>query len=210
MKKFTLLELLIVVSIIAILISLLLPSLSRARKQAISVTCKSNLSQVYKGYYQHSRNGFEVEPGEKKWGIGWQGSHKEYQLLHSISINKRIIERTLKLDSVEELSCQEFLSTSSGASYGVNKEFGKYSQTNPDNRLFFAHLNETSDFILMGCRTSSEGKAFLLNREFHPLANYHPGRSGNVFCADGSVKKTTRLFLENAHNSPSLIEVQDR
>ena len=45
MKKFTLLELLIVVSIIAILLSLLLPSLKNARKTAMRTVCLSNLSQ---------------------------------------------------------------------------------------------------------------------------------------------------------------------
>ncbi len=47
-KKFTIIELLVVIAIIGILVSMLLPSLTQARRAAKMAVCKSNLSQIGK------------------------------------------------------------------------------------------------------------------------------------------------------------------
>src|SRR5262245_22764792 len=53
-RGFTLIELLIVVAIIAILISMLLPSLAAAKVQARQTVCASRLAQLGRGFHMYA------------------------------------------------------------------------------------------------------------------------------------------------------------
>ena len=64
-RAFTLIELLVSIAIIALLISILLPALSRARDQAKTASCISNLRQISHGWHLYADDHRDVSvPGK--------------------------------------------------------------------------------------------------------------------------------------------------
>lgn len=95
---FTLVELLVVIGIIAVLISVLLPSLSSARKAALRTNCLSNMRnmQVAHVMYMNDNRGFFIQAGLAHGGVhsdedaAWINTLEKYygsQLLHRTPVD---------------------------------------------------------------------------------------------------------------------------
>ena len=70
-KGFTLVELLVVIAIIALLMAVLLPALNKARDQANTVKCASNLRQFGLMYEMYAQSHNESMPGGWNSGAMW-------------------------------------------------------------------------------------------------------------------------------------------
>lgn len=70
-RGFTLVELLVAIAIIAILASLLLPALTKARTKAQGIGCMSNLKQLTTAWWMYADDNGEKLAGQDKWVSGW-------------------------------------------------------------------------------------------------------------------------------------------
>lgn len=119
---FTLIELLVVIAVIAVLASLLLPALSRAKFKARNLACQNNLHQISVALNLYASDcqvypawfNFIDPPGPQRRGIGWT----HYLAWYLVPSQAGVPRAVMSFERVYQ--CPAGIPSVLGSSYGYN------------------------------------------------------------------------------------------
>lgn len=182
---FTLVELLVVIGIIAMLLSMLLPSLTGAMAKAKSVTCASNLRQCYAAMLMYSQNNRDIL---FPTGLGWNANRKPAPL----TMDERwpaIVFGTHK-GNPPEMTCPSDPEPFQEHSYVVNNHMAERGLKVTRTGEYRAY-----DIILIGEKKTTEGDYYMEVSEFDRIAEmYRHGLQlgSNYLFLDGHIEMLLR------------------
>ena len=202
---FTLVELLVVIGIIALLISILLPSLARAREQGNMLKCLSNLRQLSMAFTMYANEQRDYFPAAARWAPDSKVEDWIWyeEIVHAgrpvLDVQQSRIAPYLGGFKAELFRCpsDEFqLHTNQNATSGIYKY--SYVMTDRFDSVNFWYANQKTKLVKRSQIRSPSDKVLLVEEDENSIndGNWNPGSTGAI---DGS---ENRDLLAIRHDRP--------
>lgn len=180
-RVFTLIELLTVIAVIAILASLLLPSLGRARDKVRAISCASNMKQLGLVFFQYSNDYDSRMPIHKLTtdGVAWPYYKRELFTMGYLKESDTAKHYTAAIDicPVNVLLIEKVLGVAQSRTYGTYGYNAYYPNDNDFTKsLMIVRMQKTSACGMFN-DTSSGSNFMNYTGTYYP----HSGKTNVLF-----------------------------